>query len=133
MTALDELSGAVRAVHESAGASVVGVGRGIRGSGIVISDGHVLTNAHNLRGDEVTITFRDGRSAVGNVEGVDPDGDLALVGVDTSSASALPFADADVSLGDVVFGLAASGSGPARVTAGFVSSIEQSFRGPGGS
>ena len=133
MTALDELSGAIRAVHESAGASVVGIGRGIRGSGIVISDGHVLTNAHNLRGDEVTVTFRDGRTAVGNVQGVDPDGDLAVVGVDTSGATVLPFADADASVGEVVFGLAATGSGPARITAGFVSSIEQSFRGPGGS
>jgi serine protease Do len=133
MSALEELSAAIRAVHDSAGPAVVGIGRGIRGSGIVIADGHVLTNAHNLRGDKVTVTFRDGRTATGSVRGVDGDGDLAVIDVDTSGATAIAFADADSAVGDVVFGLAASGNGPARVTAGFISGIERSFRGPGGS
>ena len=79
MSIFDDLSGAIRTVHDTAGSAVVGIGRGIRGSGVVIADGRVLTNAHNLRGDEVTVTFRDGRSAVGTVSGVDADGDLAVV------------------------------------------------------
>ena len=133
MTALDELSGAIRAVNDAAGSAVVGIGRGIRGSGVVVADGRVLTNAHNLRGDEVTVTFRDGRSTRGTVRGVDPDGDLAVVDVDTSGAAALAFADGEPAIGDLVFGLAATGAGPARVTAGFVSSVERTFRGPGGS
>jgi serine protease Do len=133
MSALEELSAAIRAVHDSAGSAVVGIGRGIRGSGIVIADGRVLTNAHNLRGDEVTVTFRDGRTATGAVRGVDGDGDLAVVEVDTAGATPAAFSDAEAAVGDVVFGLAASGNGPARVTAGFVSGIERSFRGPGGS
>jgi serine protease Do len=133
MSALEELSAAIRAVHDSAGSAVVGIGRGIRGSGIVVADGRVLTNAHNLRGDEVTVTFRDGRTAVGSVRGVDGDGDLAVVEVDTTGATPIAFSNAEAAVGDVVFGLAASGNGPARVTAGFVSGIERSFRGPGGS
>src|SRR5438045_1319807 len=133
MSILDDLSNAIRSVHESAGPAVVGIGQGNRGSGVVIADGRVLTNAHNLRGDEVTVTFRDGRTATGSVRGVDGDGDLAVVDVDTSGASPLSFSDAEAAVGDVVFGLAASGNGPARVTAGFVSGIERSFRGPGGS
>jgi S1-C subfamily serine protease len=133
MTQLEELSGAIRAVHEAAGPAVVGIGRGIRGSGVVVADGHVLTNAHNLRGDEVTVTFRDGRSTRGTVRGVDPDGDLAVVDVDTSGATALAWSDGEPAIGDLVFGLAATGAGPARVTAGFVSSVERTFRGPGGS
>ena len=36
-------------------------------------------------------------------------------------------------IGDVVFGLASTGAGAARVTAGTISAIEQTFRGPGGS
>jgi serine protease Do len=132
MSALEELSTAIRSVSDTAGAGVVGIGRGIRGSGVVIADGRVLTNAHNLRGDEVTVTFRDGRSTVGKVRGVDGDGDLAVVDVDTAGTAPLGFSDADPAVGDVVFGLAASGNGPARVTAGFVSGIERSFRGPGG-
>jgi len=133
MAILDELSTSIRAVHEAAAPSVVGVGRRIRGSGVVIEAGRVLTNAHNLRGGEVTITFRDGRSAVGAVKGVDADGDLAVVEVDTAGATPLAWSETDVAVGDVVFGLAATGAGPARVTAGTVSAIEQSFRGPGGS
>lgn len=133
MAILDELSTSIRAVHDAAAPAVVGVGRRIRGSGVVIGANRVLTNAHNLRGDEVTITFRGGRSAVGAVKGVDPDGDLAVVEVDTSGTASLAWSDEDVAIGDVVFGLAATGAGPARVTAGTVSAIEQSFRGPGGS
>ena len=133
MTALEELSGAIRAVNDAAGSAVVGIGRGIRGSGVVVADGRVLTNAHNLRGDEVTVTFRDGRSTRGTVRGVDPDGDLAVVDVDTAGATALAWSDGEPAIGDLVFGLAATGAGPARVTAGFVSSVERTFRGPGGS
>jgi serine protease Do len=133
MAILDELSTSIRAVHDAAAPSVVGVGRRVRGSGVVIGANRVLTNAHNLRGDAVTITFRDGHSSVGTVKGVDPDGDLAVVEVDTSGATAVTWSDADVAVGDVVFGLATTGAGPARVTAGTVSAIEQSFRGPGGS
>jgi serine protease Do len=133
MSALEELSGAIRAVHASAGSSVVGIGRGIRGSGIVVADGRVLTNAHNLRGDEVTVTFRDGRSTIGTVSGVDADGDLAVVTVDTTGSTAIAWSDTEPGLGDAVFALAATGSGTARVTAGYVSAVERTFRGPGGS
>jgi serine protease Do len=133
MSILDDLSSAIRRVHESAGPAVVGIGQGNRGSGVVIADGRVLTNAHNLRGDEVTVTFRDGRSERGKVLGVDPDGDLAVIEVATTGAAALPWSDAEATIGDVVFGLASTGAGAARVTAGTISAIEQTFRGPGGS
>ncbi|MEO5939953.1 MAG: trypsin-like peptidase domain-containing protein [Candidatus Limnocylindrales bacterium] len=133
MSILDDLSSAIRSVHETAGPSVVGVGQRIRGSGVVIADGRVLTNAHNLRGDEVTVTFRDGRTERGTVSGVDPDGDLAVIEVDTTGATTLGWSDSEASIGDVVFGLASTGAGAARVTAGTISAIEQSFRGPGGS
>jgi serine protease Do len=133
MSILEELSSAIRAVSDSAGSAVVGIGQRIRGSGVVIADGQILTNAHNLRGDEVTVTFRDGRSTRGTVRGVDPDGDLAVVEVDTTGSTPLPWSDSEVGVGDIVFGLAATGAGPARVTAGTVSAIERTFRGPGGS
>jgi serine protease Do len=100
---------------------------------VVVADGRVLTNAHNLRGDEVTVTFADGRSTVGNVVGVDHDGDLAVISVDTTGAPAIAWAaDASVSVGAVVFGLAASRSGGSRVTLGTVSAVGRAFRGPGG-
>jgi serine protease Do len=132
MSILDELSTSIRSVSDTAGPAVVGIGRRIRGSGVVIGDGRVLTNAHNLRGDEVTVTFRDGRSVRGPLRGIDPDGDLAVIEVDTSGAPPLAWSDAEVGVGDVVFGLASTGAGPARVTVGTVSAIERTFRGPGG-
>ena len=87
MSAIEEIGAAVASVAETAGPSVVTIGRNARGSGVVIADGQVLTNAHNLRGGEVTVTFGDGRSTRGTVTGVDPDGDLAVVSVDTAGAT----------------------------------------------
>ena len=133
MTVLAELSAAIRTVHESAGPAVVGIGRRIRGSGAVIGPNRVLTNAHNLRGEEVTVTFADGRSVTGRVLGIDGDGDLAVVDADTGSAPAIAWSATAAAVGDVVFGLAATGPGAARITAGTVSAVGQSFRGPAGS
>jgi serine protease Do len=133
MTALDELQQAITDVAARVGASVVGIGRHQRGSGIVIGDGRILTNAHNLRGDEVTVTFGDGRSTRGTVAGVDLDGDLAVVQADTAGAPALAWSGGDgTAVGAIVFGAAASPTGGTRVTLGTVSAIGRAFRGPGG-
>jgi serine protease Do len=133
MSLIDDLQGAIQGAAASAGPSVVGIGRHQRGSGVVVADGRVLTNAHNLRGDEVTVTFADGRSTVGNVTGVDHDGDLAVISVDTTGAPAITWAtDASVGIGAVVFGIAASRSAGSRITLGTVSAVGRAFRGPGG-
>ncbi|HLX35447.1 MAG TPA: trypsin-like peptidase domain-containing protein [Candidatus Limnocylindrales bacterium] len=133
MTALDDLQSAITAVAEVAGTAIVGIGSRQRGSGVVIADGRVLTNAHNIRGEEVTVTFADGRSTRGRVGGVDVDGDLAVVSVDTSGATALDWGDGSaITPGAIVFGAAATPGGGTRVTLGTVSAISRAFRGPGG-
>lgn len=133
MSFIEDLQGAIEGAAQRAGPSVVGIGRHQRGSGVVIADGQVLTNAHNLRGDEVTVTFADGHSVVGAVRGVDHDGDLAVISVDTTGAPAIGWStDASVAVGSVVFGAAASRSGGARITLGTVSAVGRAFRGPGG-
>jgi len=133
MSVIDEIGAAVGAAATAVGPSVVGIGRNWRGSGVVIADGKVLTNAHNLRGGEVTVTFADGRSTRGTVTGVDGDGDLAVVSVDTAGAKAIEWGAGDgLSVGAPVFGVAATFGGGARVTFGLVSSVSRSFRGPGG-
>jgi serine protease Do len=132
MSLLDELTQTLTSLSAAAGPSIVGIGSRLRGSGIVIADGHVVTNAHNLRGDEVTVTFADGRSAIGRLAGIDVDGDLAVVAVETAGAPALAWSDADLTVGTVVFGAAATPSGGTRITFGTVSAVERSFRGPGG-
>ena len=133
MTVLDEIRASIKQLAETAGPSVVGIGQrwGI-GSGIVLAEGQVLTNAHNVRGDQVVVTFADGRTAEGSVAGRDIDGDLAVIAVDTGTTPALPWASGATSIGTPVFGLANPGGRGLRVTFGFVSGVERSFRGPRG-
>jgi len=134
MAILDEIGASIRQLAEGPGTSVVGIGqRWGAGSGIVLTEGKVLTNAHNVRGDRVTVTFSDGRTAEGNVAGRDVDGDLAVIDVDTSGIPALPWADgAPAETGTPVFALANPGGRGLRVTFGFVSGVERTFRGPRG-
>ena len=133
MSAIEELQAAVSTVAERVGPSIVGIGRGTRGSGVVIGPGKILTNAHNLRGDEVTVSFADGRRLRGTVAGFDGDGDLAVIDVDTADAAAVEWADgSDLAVGTAVFGAGASHGGGTRVTFGLVSAVAQAFRGPGG-
>jgi serine protease Do len=133
MSAIEEIQTAVSTLAESVGPSIVGIGRGTRGSGVVIAAGKVLTNAHNLRGDEVTVTFADGRQTRGTVAGWDGDGDLAVIDVDTAGATALEWGDGEaLTVGTAVFGAGASHGGGTRVTFGLVSAVARAFRGPGG-
>jgi serine protease Do len=133
MSAIDELQSAISAVAERVGPAIVGIGSRQRGSGVVIGEGKVLTNAHNIRGDEVTVTFADGRRTRGTLAGIDVDGDLAVISVDTTGATAPEWADgAAGSVGTLVFGAAATPGGGTRVTLGTVSAVSRAFRGPGG-
>jgi serine protease Do len=134
MGALEELSAAVAKVAQVAGPAVVGIGgRWRRGSGIVIGEGRVLTNAHNIHGDGATCVFSDGRQARGRLLGWDDDGDLAVLEVDTAGAAPLAWAEPKTApgIGLPVFAVA-SANGGLRATFGFVSGAGRSFRGPGG-
>src|SRR5687768_2723315 len=133
MSVIAELQTAIGEVAERVGPSVVGIGSRQRGSGFVVADGKVLTNAHNVRGDEVTVTFADGRSTRGRLAGIDVDGDLAVIDVDTAGAPAPDWGDGSAaSPGAVVFGVSAVSGGGPRVTLGTVSAVARAFRGPGG-
>src|SRR5579872_536169 len=133
MTILDEIQASIARLAEAGGSSVVGIGQrwGV-GSGVVLGENRVLTNAHNIRGSQVTVTFADGHTAEGTVAGTDLDGDLAVVEVETGQAPALTWAAEAPAIGTPVFGLANPGGRGLRVTFGFVSGIDRSFRGPRG-
>src|SRR3954452_5741238 len=134
MAALEEISATVRGVADRVGPAVVGLGRGWgRGSGVVTAPGTVLTNAHNLRGDEVTVTFADGRTETGRVAGVDAEGDLAAIAVETGGVEPVEFGGPDaLAIGSVVVALANAGGRGLRATLGLVASTGRSFRGPRG-
>jgi serine protease Do len=133
MTIFDEIQASIARLAENAGPSVAGIGQrwGI-GSGIVLAEGRVLTNAHNVRGSQATVTFADGRTAEGTVAGHDIDGDLAVIEADTGQAAALPWATAAPAIGTPVFALSNPGGRGLRVTFGTVSGIDRTFRGPRG-
>jgi serine protease Do len=140
MTLLQELEDAVQTAAERTGPAVVGLGRGWGvGSGLVIARDHVLTNAHNLRHSEVTISFPDGRRASGSVAGTDPDLDIAVISVETGELPPVPWLEAEAdetdgapAIGRAVLALGNPGGRGLRVTPGFVSSSASSFRGPRG-
>jgi serine protease Do len=93
----------------------------------------VLTNAHNLRRDEVAVTFSDGTRETGTVAGVDADLDLAVINVRTNGRPPLVWGSGDeLAIGAPVLAFGNPGGRGLRVTLGFVSSGPRSFRGPRG-
>ncbi len=78
------------------------------GSGVVFSpNGYVLTNDHVIEGaDEIRVAFSDGREAVADVVGTDPDTDLALLRVPLDDLPAIRFGRSDtLRPGDVVLAI----------------------------
>jgi serine protease Do len=131
LTAIQEtLAGAAARV----GPAVVGLGRGWGlGSGVVIAEGKVLTNAHNLRGGEATLVFSDGRRVAAELAGADRDLDLAVLTADTADAPAIDWQPGEPpAIGAPVVALANPGGRGLRATIGFVSTADRSFRGPRG-
>ena len=133
MGTIEEIGTAARAVAGRTGRSVVGVGRaGPRGSGVVVGDGLVLTNAHNVRGGSPVLTFPDGRTVDAEVKTADRDVDLAVLAVDTAGVDAVTWAEEEPEQGTPVFALANPGGRGLRVSFGLVSALGRSFRGPRG-
>jgi serine protease Do len=134
MAVLEEVRSAIHDAATRVGPAVVGLGQGWGvGSGVVVAPRRVLTNAHNLRHDEVTVSFADGRRESGRVAGSDADLDVAVIEVDTAEVQPLEWAeDAEAEIGRPVLAVANPGGRGLRVTLGFVSSAARSFRGPRG-
>src|SRR6478735_4852695 len=73
------------------------------GSGVIISgDGYILTNNHVVTGDQrrvslrdidISVSLSDKREMPGQVVGVDPDTDLALVKVNARNLPTMPWGD----------------------------------------
>lgn len=134
MEVLTSLQETIATVAQRVGPSVVGLGRGWGlGSGVVIGDGRVLTNAHNARREQVSVVFADGRRETGEWTAADQDLDLAVLSVDTGDAPAIAWEPAEApGIGVPVVALANPGGRGLRATLGFVASEGRSFRGPRG-
>ncbi len=135
MALLEETETAIGEAASRLGPAVVGLGRGWGvGSGVVIAPGRVLTNAHNLRHDEATVTFADARRENGRVTGSDPDVDIAVIEVNTGDVEPVQWSDdvEQAAIGKPVMAFGNPGGRGLRVTLGYVSSAARSFRGPRG-
>src|SRR3954453_14429406 len=117
MTLLKDFQDAIGGTAERLGPSVVGLGRGWSlGSGVVIGKDRILTNAHNLRREEVSVTFSDGTSEPGRVAGVDADLDLAVIDAQTNGRPPLDWGDAEApAIGTALIALASPGGRGLRV------------------
>jgi len=131
MSAFTEIGQLVRTTSGGAEPSVVSIGRHGRGTGFVIAEGRVLTNAHNLRDRTTQVRFADGRRVQGTVVGSDVDGDLVVLEADTGDAAALAWSDSTPDTGDVVVTVSA-GRHQVRSTFGQVTAVNRGFHGPRG-
>jgi S1-C subfamily serine protease len=101
-----------------------------QGSGFIIdSQGVLLTNAHVVNeADRVTITLKDGRTFDGQVQGVDPVTDLAVVKI--NGAKNLPVAplgkSSNVQVGDWAIAVGNPLGLDNTVTLGIVSTLKRS-------
>ena len=107
------------------------------GSGTIISpDGYILTNSHVVQGAErIAVTFSDGRMLEGELAGVCPGADIAVIKVDANGLPAVEFGDSDgLKVGQPVFAIGnpfGLPGGP-TVTSGVISALGRTIRSKSG-
>jgi len=78
------------------------------GSGVIMSaEGYVVTNAHVIAGaDEILVLLHDGRDALAQVVGSDPETDLAILRIEMPDIEAIKLAELErAQVGDVVLAI----------------------------
>ncbi|MDH4141211.1 MAG: MarP family serine protease [Chloroflexota bacterium] len=124
-------SAAVQAFAASAAASTMRVtaaacGLVSSGSGILVADRYVVTNAHVIagaHGDGIRVSTADGTLADATVVLFDPDFDVALLHTDRIAATPLRFASTDPERGDVGAALGYPGGGGLKVIPAAVTGV----------
>lgn len=93
------------------------------GSGVIVSkDGYIVTNAHVIaKADEIVVALNDGRKAVAQVVGTDPDSDLAVIKVDMTGLEPLAFRENPIEVGDVALAIGNPFGVGQTVTQGIIS------------
>lgn len=93
------------------------------GSGVIVStDGYIVTNAHVItKANEIVVALNDGRKAVAEVVGTDPDSDLAVIKVDMEGLEPLAFRENPIEVGDVALAIGNPFGVGQTVTQGIIS------------
>ena len=107
------------------------------GSGVIASDkGYILTNNHVIAAggddvvDRITVELPDKRSFEAQVVGRDPLTDIAVLKIDATDLTAIPFGDSDaLRVGELVVALGSPFGQLHTVTSGWVSALGRASRG----
>ncbi len=110
--------------------------RGMGSGTIIRPDGYILTNSHVVQGAErIAVTFSDGRMLEGELAGVCPGADIAVIKVDANGLPAIEFGDSDgLKVGQPVFAIGnpfGLPGGP-TVTSGVISALGRTIRSKSG-
>src|SRR5262245_18894157 len=106
--------------------------RGSAASGIVWSEGVVLTASQALEWDEgLEVGLPDGRSVKAALAGRDPGTDLAALRLESGGSDPVPWEEPPLKLGQLVLGVSRPGHS-ARARLGVVSALADSWRAPSG-
>lgn len=96
------------------------------GSGVIVSpDGFILTNNHVIEeADEIQVTLNDGRTAVAQVIGTDPETDLAVLKINFTNLQAITLGNSEeVAIGDGVLAIGNPFGVGQTVTSGIISAL----------
>ena len=100
------------------------------GSGVIISaDGYIVTNNHVIKdAQKIEVTLNDQRTYTAKLVGKDETSDIALLKIDATDLTFLPFSNSDnVKVGEWVLAVGNPFSLNSTVTAGIVSAIGRSL------
>lgn len=104
------------------------------GSGFVIdTEGHIVTNYHVVQGaSSIEVNFYDGTLARGQIVGLDPDSDLAVIKVNLPAEDLVPVVFADPALleiGDPVIAIGSPFGERWTLTTGIISGLDRTISG----
>jgi S1-C subfamily serine protease len=98
------------------------------GSGFIIENGQIITNAHVVQGaTKVTVTLKDGRVLQGKVMGIDPVTDVAVVKIEGDNLPAVALGDSEkIKAGELAIAIGNPLGLDNTVTAGIISATGRS-------
>jgi serine protease DegS len=93
------------------------------GSGVILNaQGYVVTNNHVISGaDSIVVALRDGREAVAEVVGLDPETDLAVLKIELDDLPSITLASDELRIGDVALAIGNPFGVGQTVTMGIIS------------
>ncbi len=100
------------------------------GSGVIITDdGYIVTNHHVIDGaDEIEVTLHDQRIFNAEVQGADPNTDIAVLKIDETDLPYISFGDSDdLEIGEWVLAVGNPFGLTSSVTAGIISAKERAL------